>query len=72
MMHQDPFFKYHKDALPGSIICKIDDVYKMVDASEFKGVYGRVVKKYMQLNSNYISITYNISSITKFILCLLM
>ena len=65
------FFKLHKDVLPISVIWKSDDIYIMADASEVGNMNGRVVMKYMQLHRNYIFIVYNISSINKFILCLL-
>ena len=66
------FFKSHKGVLPRSVIWKSNDVYKVVDASDIRGVCGRVFMKCMSLHINYIFIIYNISSITKCILCLLM
>ena len=47
MVHQDPLFDTHKDALPQSVTCEDEDVYKMADANDIRGVHGRLVIKYL-------------------------
>ena len=46
-MHQDSFFKSPKYVLPRLVIFKSDDVDKMVDASDIRGVHGGVVMNYI-------------------------
>ena len=47
MMHQDPLFNNHKDVLPQSGTWEAEDIYIMVYANEVRGVYVRVVIKYL-------------------------
>ena len=47
MVHHDPLFNTHKDVLPKSGTWEDEDVYKMVEANEFRGVYGRSVINYL-------------------------